>query len=90
MKTIFKALFLFITLGMSAQQSATKSEVVTKALQEKVALTNTSIIKNISFSNIGPTIMSGRVADIDVNPNRIRSCYKSTSRKGGAYKYIYH
>ena len=69
MKTIFKALFLFITLGMSAQQSATKSEVVTKALQEKVALTNTSIIKNISFSNIGPTIMSGRVADIDVNPN---------------------
>ena len=69
MKTIFKALFLFITLGISAQQSATESEVVTKALQEKVALTNTSIIKNISFSNIGPTIMSGRVADIDVNPN---------------------
>ena len=69
MKIIFKALFLFITLGISAQQSATESEVITKALQEKVALTNTSIIKNISFSNIGPTIMSGRVADIDVNPN---------------------
>ena len=69
MKTIFKALFLFITLGISAQQSATESEVVTKALQEKEALTNTSIIKNISFTNIGPTIMSGRVADIDVNPN---------------------
>ena len=48
MKTIFKALFLFITLGISAQQSATESEVVTKALQEKEALTNTSIIKNIS------------------------------------------
>jgi len=69
MKTFFKALFLFITLGISAQQSATESEVVTKALQEKEALTNTSIIKNISFTNIGPTIMSGRVADIDVNPN---------------------
>ena len=69
MKTIFKALFLFITLGISAQQSATESEVVTKALQEKEALINTSIIKNISFTNIGPTIMSGRVADIDVNPN---------------------
>ncbi|MDG1980482.1 MAG: glycosyl hydrolase, partial [Flavobacteriaceae bacterium] len=69
MKTIFKALFLFITLGISAQQSATESEVVTKSLQEKEALTNTSIIKNISFTNIGPTIMSGRVADIDVNPN---------------------
>ncbi|MDB2427347.1 glycosyl hydrolase [Flavobacteriaceae bacterium] len=69
MKTIFKALFLFITLGISAQQSATESEVVTKALQEKETLTNSSIIKNISFTNIGPTIMSGRVADIDVNPN---------------------
>jgi photosystem II stability/assembly factor-like uncharacterized protein len=69
MKTIFKTLFLFITIGISAQQSATHSEVVTKALQEKEALTKTSIIKNLSFTNIGPTVMSGRVADIDVNPN---------------------
>ena len=68
MKTIFKALFLFITLGISAQQSATESEVVTKALQEKETLTNSSIIKNISFTNIGPTIMSGRVADIACKP----------------------
>ena len=68
MKTIFKALFLFITIGLSAQQSATDSEVVTKALQEKEALTKTSIIKNLSFTNIGPTVMSGRVADIAVNP----------------------
>ncbi|MDG1981189.1 MAG: glycosyl hydrolase [Flavobacteriaceae bacterium] len=68
MKTIFKALFLFITIGISAQQSATDSQVVKKSLQEKQTLENTSIIKNVSFSNIGPTIMSGRVADIDVNP----------------------
>ena len=68
MKTIFKALFLFITIGISAQQSATDSEVVTKALQEKEALTKTSIIKNLSFTNIGPTVMSGRVADMAVNP----------------------
>ena len=68
MKTIFKTLFLFITIGISAQQSATDSEVVTKALQEKEALTKTSIIKNLSFTNIGPTVMSGRVADMAVNP----------------------
>ena len=68
MKTIFKALFLFITIGISAQQSATESEVVTKALKEKEALTKTSIIKNLSFTNIGPTVMSGRVADMAVNP----------------------
>jgi len=28
-----------------------------------------SIVKNIPFTNIGPSIMSGRVVDVDVNPN---------------------
>ena len=69
MKSIIRAFFLLITISVSAQQSATDSQVVKKSLQEKKTLENTSIIKNVSFSNIGPTIMSGRVADIDVNPN---------------------
>ena len=69
MKSIIRVFFLLITISVSAQQSATDSQVVKKSLQEKQTLENTSIIKNVSFSNIGPTIMSGRVADIDVNPN---------------------
>ena len=69
MKSIIRVFFLLITICSSAQQSATDSQVVKKSLQEKQTLENTSIIKNVSFSNIGPTIMSGRVADIDVNPN---------------------
>ena len=69
MKSIIRVFFLLITICASAQQSATDSQVVKKSLQEKQTLENTSIIKNVSFSNIGPTIMSGRVADIDVNPN---------------------
>ena len=69
MKSIIRVFFLLITIYASAQQSATDSQVVKKSLQEKQTLENTSIIKNISFSNIGPTVMSGRVADIDVNPN---------------------
>jgi len=69
MKSIIRVFFLLITICSSAQQSATDSQVVKKSLQEKQTLENTSIIKNISFSNIGPTVMSGRVADIDVNPN---------------------
>ena len=28
-----------------------------------------SIVKNVPFTNIGPTIMSGRVVDFDVNPD---------------------
>ena len=69
MKSITRVFLLFIAIGASAQQSATDSQVVLKSLQEKQALEGTSIIKNVSFNNIGPTIMSGRVADIDVNPN---------------------
>ena len=69
MKTIFKTLFIFISIGISAQQSVSESETVIKALQEKEMLTKTSIIKNVSFTNIGPTIMSGRVADMAVNPD---------------------
>jgi len=69
MKSIIRVFFLLVTICASAQQSASDSQVVKKSLQEKQTLENTSIIKNISFSNIGPTIMSGRVADIDVNPN---------------------
>ena len=69
MKSIIRVFFLLITIFASAQQSATDLHVVKKSLQEKQTLENTSIIKNVSFSNIGPTIMSGRVADIDVNPN---------------------
>ena len=69
MKTFFRFLFLFSTICLSAQQNSTNANDVKKALQQKEELSKTSIIKNISFTNIGPTIMSGRVADIAVNPN---------------------
>ncbi|MEC7858534.1 MAG: glycosyl hydrolase [Bacteroidota bacterium] len=29
---------------------------------------NKSLLKNINFRNIGPTVMSGRVVDLDINP----------------------
>tara|TARA_R110001632_G_scaffold47202_8_gene119632 strand:+ start:4343 stop:7177 length:2835 start_codon:yes stop_codon:yes gene_type:complete len=69
MKTIFRVLFLFTTICLSAQQPATSADIVKKALEDKKKLTENSIIKNLPFTNIGPTVMSGRVADIDINPN---------------------
>jgi len=55
-------------MTLAAQQPSTKASIVKKSLSDKQQLTQNSIIKNIPFTNIGPTIMSGRVADIDVNP----------------------
>ena len=37
-------------------------------LQKRKLLEDNSLLKDIKFRNIGPSIMSGRVVDIDVNP----------------------
>lgn len=69
MKLLVKYGLCLISAFAMAQQPSTNADVVKKALQDKEKLTENSIIKNIPFTNIGPTIMSGRVADVDVNPN---------------------
>ena len=58
-----------------SQQPSTPSQVVKKAIQQKEMLTQKSLVKNVAFDNIGPTIMSGRVVDIDVNPNNVTEFY---------------
>ena len=63
------SIFVVITLKTFSQQPASTSNSVLEALKQKTALQENSLVKNIPFKNIGPTIMSGRVVDIDVNPN---------------------
>lgn len=41
-----------------------------------------SIIKNIPFVNIGPTVMSGRVIDLEVNPNNPNEFYAAYASGG--------
>jgi photosystem II stability/assembly factor-like uncharacterized protein len=41
-----------------------------------------SIVKNVPFTNIGPAIMSGRVVDIDVNPNNTIEFYVAYASGG--------
>ncbi|MEN9951600.1 MAG: hypothetical protein RLY85_2352 [Bacteroidota bacterium] len=59
---------LTITLGF-AQPKATLGDARLKSLQEKATMSLSSPLKDISFRNIGPSIMSGRVDDLEVNPN---------------------
>ncbi|NMH86947.1 beta propeller repeat protein [Flavivirga algicola] len=68
----FKVLHLLFAISffkISAQQPATSSKIVEAALIEKAQLSQTSLVKNVAFKNIGPTVMSGRVTDLAVNPN---------------------
>jgi len=72
---ILIALSILFILKAEAQQPATNAEVVKLALQQKEQMIKSSIVKNIAFENIGPTVMSGRVVDIDVNPKNTAEFY---------------
>ncbi len=65
--------FLFIsilTFGFtSAQVAPTKGSDRLNGLAKRKLLQSQSLLKDIKFRNIGPSVMSGRVVDVDVNPN---------------------
>ena len=67
MKVLAKACIALFPLTIVAQQP-TSSEKIQQALQQKEVLIRNSIVRSIPFENIGPTVMSGRVVDMDVNP----------------------
>lgn len=50
-----------------AQPRATTETLVEEALDAKTKLAESSLLKNIALTNIGPAIMSGRVVDLAVN-----------------------
>ncbi|MGI9546233.1 MAG: WD40/YVTN/BNR-like repeat-containing protein, partial [Flavobacteriaceae bacterium] len=70
---MIQRLFLFLLLLIpgfaTSQNSTTANAGLLNSLNEKIELEKLSLVKNIRFKNIGPTIMSGRVVDLDVNPN---------------------
>ncbi|OUS01494.1 glycosyl hydrolase [Flavobacteriales bacterium 33_180_T64] len=68
-------LFFCISLFINAQQPATPSSIVEDGLLKKQQLSKTSLVKNVAFENIGPTVMSGRVTDLAVNPNNPTEFY---------------
>ena len=75
MKTFFQIAIFCISIPFFAQQPATAADIIQKSLENKTAITNTSLVKNVAFTNIGPTVMSGRVVDVDVNPNNTTEFY---------------
>jgi len=71
MKNVFKftLILLFITVNsVSAQIKPSTAAERLNGLQKRKLLENKSLLKDIKFRNVGPSIMSGRVVDVDVNP----------------------
>ncbi|KAA1247305.1 glycosyl hydrolase [Aquimarina sp. RZ0] len=65
-----------------SQQPATLAEVIQKGLRQKTKLEQSSIVKNIPFENIGPSVMSGRVVDVAVNPDNTTEFYVAYASGG--------
>ncbi|RDK88210.1 WD40/YVTN/BNR-like repeat-containing protein [Marinirhabdus gelatinilytica] len=76
MKQFLSTLSILLFFGnILAQQPATTAQQVESGLQQKAQLAENSIVKNLPFKNIGPTIMSGRVVDFAVNPENPTEFY---------------
>ncbi|MEB8328167.1 glycosyl hydrolase [Flavobacteriaceae bacterium KMM 6897] len=75
MKKLLLSVILVSTVIGTAQMAPSTKADIQKALQQKEIKEANSLVKNIPFKNIGPTIMSGRVVDIDVNPNNPTEFY---------------
>jgi photosystem II stability/assembly factor-like uncharacterized protein len=60
-------LTLLISISSFAQIKPTTAADRLKGLQQRQVLEKRSVL-NIPFRNIGPSVMSGRVVDVDVNP----------------------
>ncbi|MCI2230008.1 glycosyl hydrolase [Polaribacter sp. MSW13] len=81
----FSQLLLWCFCTSIIAQTPTKSQVVQQSLNKKEQLEKTSLVKNISFASIGPTVMSGRVVDVDVNPNNSTEFYVGYASGGVWY-----
>ena len=52
-----------------AQVNPTSGTDRLKSIEQRKLLESKSVLKDIKFRNIGPSVMSGRVVDLDVNPD---------------------
>ena len=76
MRTIYLLLFLSIAIILPAQRKkksdgmpqATSAQERWDGYQQRLRLEENSLIKNVPFRNVGPTVMSGRVVDLAVDP----------------------
>ena len=63
------SLLLCVTILSNAQVRPTPATERLKGMEKRLSLEKASTINSIAFRSIGPTVMSGRVADLDVNPD---------------------
>jgi len=67
-KIIILPALVLLTFASFSQVKPVTGEERIKSLQKKKDLEKLSLVNGLKFRNIGPSIMSGRVVDVDANP----------------------
>ena len=81
-------LLLFFNISFAQKKYKKNNFPKSTSAQERVSSiygdlnNNGSLLQNINFRNIGPTVMSGRVVDLDVNPNDPANFYVAYASGG--------
>ncbi|WP_288073230.1 hypothetical protein [Hydrotalea sp.] len=82
LKLTFTTVCLCIAISLFAQVPPTSADQRLKGLEKKSALIAQSVINQIPFRNVGPSIMSGRVVDLAVNPKNPTQFYVAYATGG--------
>ncbi len=82
LQSVFVLLISFVSLISYAQVKATMADERVKTIAQREALEKNSLLNDISFRNIGPVSMSGRVTDIEANPEDPTEFYVSYASGG--------
>jgi len=81
----FTLLFLFFFSYVSIQAQPTSAAKRMEGYQKRQQLLEKSLVKNIEFESIGPSVFSGRVVDLDVSPKDPSHFYVAYA-SGGVWK----
>jgi photosystem II stability/assembly factor-like uncharacterized protein len=89
-KLLLSMAALCLTTGAYAQKKARKAAALpteitlaaTPASERLMSRNANSLIQNLPFKSIGPTVMSGRVVDLAVNPNNPNEFYVAYASGG--------
>ena len=82
MRPLLLSLSLLVFQLSWTQQPPSSANLVREALAIKSKMAKTSLVKNLALKNIGPSVMSGRVVDLEVNPGNPTEFYVAYASGG--------
>lgn len=77
-----KSLFVLAVLSQSVSWGQAPSATVQQVTESKKGMEGQSFFQAVDFKSVGPTIMSGRVVDVDVNPENSTEFYVAYASGG--------